>query len=209
MSDLEFKEGNLYKLIKACYCKEGGYHSIGDEVICHKQCFNSVFWIKDWTPPPSPPPPNKKNHGSASGVHLTDCRKRIILYKSFVANLLDCDFCTTLMLHTCDTECFIFDQIFSYCSAEMPQYIKVIFSPPSHQVAEFFVDFWFACTFAWKISTNPMLWQSHSTKDLLWCCSRVSRVWDWVSLLLVYRQFLWWRESASKPLWSLPIMQRL
>ena len=26
-----------------------GHHSMGDEVICHKQRFNSVFWFKDWT----------------------------------------------------------------------------------------------------------------------------------------------------------------
>ena len=26
-----------------------GHHSVGDEVICHKQRFNSVFWFKDWT----------------------------------------------------------------------------------------------------------------------------------------------------------------
>lgn len=57
-----------------------------------------------------PSPLIKQIYGSASEVHLTDriiSRKRIILYKSFVANLLDCDFWTTLMLHTCDMECFI------------------------------------------------------------------------------------------------------
>ena len=58
------------------------YHSIGDEVICHKQRFNGVFWIKDWTPPP---PLIKQIYGSTSEVHLTD---RILEKELFYTKVL-------------------------------------------------------------------------------------------------------------------------
>ena len=59
------------------------------------------------------------------------------------------------------------------------------------------------------ISSYTLLWQSYSNEELLYWCCGVSRVWLWVPLLMVFSRLVWWGESSSQSLFSLPDVQRL